>query len=191
MSTAFIPVPAPSCEPPGLALLETLEVFDLPLIWYGDGGRLVRVSPAARDMLAQLPDADRVLAAVNTAVVQTMARSNGAAEADGSFQTVRAVPSLGSGGSVTIHRPRRPLTGIAAVAVLRVAADPGEFMSRLLTRRELEVARLIASGAPNKEVAARLGISCHTARHHTERVYGKLRVRNRVSLARLVVERST
>jgi DNA-binding CsgD family transcriptional regulator len=48
-----------------------------------------------------------------------------------------------------------------------------------LTRREAETALLLAAGYSNNEVAALLGISPHTARHHTENVMTKLWVRSR------------
>jgi DNA-binding CsgD family transcriptional regulator len=43
-----------------------------------------------------------------------------------------------------------------------------------LTAREVEVARLLAEGRSNTEVAARLGVTENTARNHTERVMKKL-----------------
>jgi DNA-binding CsgD family transcriptional regulator len=45
-----------------------------------------------------------------------------------------------------------------------------------LTRRELEVAHLADRGASALEIARALGISPHTARHHLERVRGKMGV---------------
>jgi DNA-binding CsgD family transcriptional regulator len=48
-----------------------------------------------------------------------------------------------------------------------------------MTPREVEVAMLIAEGCSNSTVARRLGISPHTARHHTQRVLGKLGVHSR------------
>lgn len=48
-----------------------------------------------------------------------------------------------------------------------------------LTIRELEVARRLAQGQSTKEVAQSCGISLHTARRHTEKVFAKLGVRNR------------
>jgi DNA-binding CsgD family transcriptional regulator len=56
-----------------------------------------------------------------------------------------------------------------------------------LTPREQEVAHLVAEGHATKQIAARLGISFHTARHHTERVFQKLGVRARVEVARMVL----
>jgi DNA-binding CsgD family transcriptional regulator len=48
-----------------------------------------------------------------------------------------------------------------------------------LTKQEARVARLLAAGRSNAEVADALFISPHTARHHTERVMQKLSVRSR------------
>ena len=47
------------------------------------------------------------------------------------------------------------------------------------TGREAEVARLLAQGRRNSAIAAELGISAHTARHHTQRVLAKLGVHSR------------
>jgi non-specific serine/threonine protein kinase len=43
-----------------------------------------------------------------------------------------------------------------------------------LTRRELEVAALIASGMTNRQIAERLVISRRTAEGHAERILAKL-----------------
>jgi DNA-binding CsgD family transcriptional regulator len=48
-----------------------------------------------------------------------------------------------------------------------------------LTERETEVAFLLAQGRSNVAIAKALGISTHTARHHTQRVLGKLNVHSR------------
>jgi DNA-binding CsgD family transcriptional regulator len=48
-----------------------------------------------------------------------------------------------------------------------------------LTARETEVAMLLAQGRSNVVIAKTLGISTHTARHHTQRVLGKLKVHSR------------
>jgi DNA-binding CsgD family transcriptional regulator len=52
-----------------------------------------------------------------------------------------------------------------------------------LTTRELEVARLVAQGLANKEVAARLHVSLRTVEANLSKVYGKLGVRSRTELA--------
>jgi DNA-binding CsgD family transcriptional regulator len=52
-----------------------------------------------------------------------------------------------------------------------------------LTRREAEVALRIASGATRDAIAAELGVSPHTVRAHTERVFLKLGVNTRAAVA--------
>jgi DNA-binding NarL/FixJ family response regulator len=53
---------------------------------------------------------------------------------------------------------------------------------RSLTARELDVARLVAEGRPNKQVAAALFLSEKTVEHHLSRVYAKYGVRSRAEL---------
>jgi DNA-binding NarL/FixJ family response regulator len=48
-----------------------------------------------------------------------------------------------------------------------------------MTPREIEVAMLLTEGCSNRTIAHRLGISPHTARHHTQRVLVKLGVHSR------------
>lgn len=55
-----------------------------------------------------------------------------------------------------------------------------------MTPREVEVAILLAEGCSNSTVARRLGISPHTARHHTQRVLGKLGVHSRSAAGALL-----
>jgi DNA-binding CsgD family transcriptional regulator len=52
-----------------------------------------------------------------------------------------------------------------------------------LTGQEVRVARQIADGAHNDELARRLGISPHTARRHTEHVLDKLGIASRAQVA--------
>lgn len=51
-----------------------------------------------------------------------------------------------------------------------------------LTRRERQVAELLARGDSNADIAIQLGISPHTARRHTESVLLKLGVRARAQV---------
>jgi DNA-binding CsgD family transcriptional regulator len=54
-----------------------------------------------------------------------------------------------------------------------------------LTDSELGVARLVAEGLTNREVAERLFVSPHTVNSHLRRVFAKLGVNSRVALTRL------
>jgi DNA-binding NarL/FixJ family response regulator len=60
----------------------------------------------------------------------------------------------------------------------------------LLTPREREVAELLVRRRMNHEIAASLGLSEHTVRHHIENIFSKLGVRSRHDVAgRLRVRR--
>ena len=57
--------------------------------------------------------------------------------------------------------------------------DPGNIE---LTAREWEIALLLAARATNAEIAKLLGISSHTARHHTQHILEKFAVRSRARM---------
>jgi DNA-binding CsgD family transcriptional regulator len=52
-----------------------------------------------------------------------------------------------------------------------------------LIPREAQVALYLALGDSDAELARTLGVSPHTVRHHTARVFDKLQVRSRKALA--------
>ena len=52
-----------------------------------------------------------------------------------------------------------------------------------LTRREADIARLLARRATNREIADRLDLSPHTVRHHVENIFAKLGIHSRRSIA--------
>ncbi|WP_323375210.1 ATP-binding protein [Streptomyces sp. RB17] len=58
-----------------------------------------------------------------------------------------------------------------------------------LTRREREVAELVAQGLSNKDIAARLVISLRTAEGHVEKILTKLGFNTRTQIASWVVQR--
>jgi DNA-binding CsgD family transcriptional regulator len=51
-----------------------------------------------------------------------------------------------------------------------------------LTRREAQIARLLARRATNREIAEQLDVSRHTVRHHVENIFAKLGVHSRRSI---------
>ena len=65
-----------------------------------------------------------------------------------------------------------------------VTAEPETSGWAAMTTAELAVARLVAEGLTNREVAERLFISPHTVNSHLRHVFSKLRINSRVELAR-------
>ena len=70
--------------------------------------------------------------------------------------------------------------GRAFDRLLRWREDEG--MDGRLTRRQLEITRLVASGCSNKEIANRLEITEGTVKSHLHTLYERFEVRGRVEL---------
>jgi NarL family two-component system response regulator YdfI len=62
-------------------------------------------------------------------------------------------------------------------------------LAESLTRRELEVLQMLAGGLSNKEIAARLNISEHTAKFHVASIIGKLGAGSRTEAVALGIRR--
>lgn len=77
----------------------------------------------------------------------------------------------------------RLLVGIARLPGGAVAPAPKNGWHEKLTEREWEVARAIATGASNKEVARQLGITERTVKAHVGVIFAKLEVPDRLHLA--------
>jgi DNA-binding NarL/FixJ family response regulator len=123
---------------------------------------------ALREIFSDVP-ALLLAAQANTAIVRNAARMKiysvlpmGAT----THQLVTAIAATVAGFAVTLPRPRAEPTDI-----MRIAED--------LTAREVEVLRLMARGYRNKQLAALLNISEHTAKFHVSSVLAKLGARTR------------
>ena len=68
-------------------------------------------------------------------------------------------------------------------------ADRPAFGWDSLTDTEYRIARLVAQGLSNREVAGQIYLSAHTVAFHLRHIFWKLDVSSRVQLARLVAER--
>lgn len=66
---------------------------------------------------------------------------------------------------------------------MTVFEPTGDAAGPALSKREREVLELIAAGATNREIAARLFLSPHTVKEYTSSLYRKLEVRNRAEAA--------
>jgi DNA-binding NarL/FixJ family response regulator len=77
----------------------------------------------------------------------------------------------------------RRLIGRVVEKMLRREAGARE-IAKILTPREIEIVRLVASGLRNKQIADKLTISEGTVKIHLHRSYEKLHVDSRVALLR-------
>jgi two-component system, NarL family, response regulator DegU len=76
------------------------------------------------------------------------------------------------------------------------ADDPGDAREdsgaiKTLTRRELEILRLVAEGLTNEEIGKKIFISEKTVKTHLTNIFDKLKVNNRFKAALLIMGRSS
>ncbi|MEH1096468.1 helix-turn-helix transcriptional regulator [Micromonospora sp. CPCC 205739] len=94
-----------------------------------------------------------------------------------------------------LHEARETFTLIGATtwaeqaaAELRAAGEsvgaPDRSAARLLTGQQLRIAQLVAEGATNREIAARMFLSTRTVDHHLRNIFHRLGIRSRTELAR-------
>jgi DNA-binding NarL/FixJ family response regulator len=94
-------------------------------------------------------------------------------------------------GEELIAALRHVLAGRSVMPAGWQAASPGPSMDAqvgALSMREREVLELAASGMSNKEIAARLVVSCNTVKFHLRTIYSKLGVNNRVQAAQKLAQ---
>ena len=93
---------------------------------------------------------------------------------------------------VSVARGESPCSpSLAAMLVRRIAVLAAEQRARTrdtttLTRRELEILRLIGRGLSNKEIAAALHIELATVKNHVHNILEKLNVNGRTEAAALL-----
>lgn len=100
-------------------------------------------------------------------------------------EILTAVRAVAQG--LTVIEPSLVRSLTSAVALAR--AEPGAVVEERLTPRELEVLQLLAGGLPNKTIAARLGISEHTAKFHVSSVLAKLGAASRTEAVALAARK--
>jgi len=101
---------------------------------------------------------------------------------------------------VAVDTARHAHTELEALGAMRAADEAAALLrslgaksragpraTGLLTRRELDVLRLLGEGLSNREIAERLFISPKTAEHHLSRIYSKLGVNTRTEAASYAV----
>ena len=175
-------------------LTALLDALPEAVLMYDGAGALIHANPRAAELFG-MPGALGAGSQVRTEAQRlawTMAasaqRSTAQTNADGQRMTDARREVRADG---RLYRLRGMLTsgwmpggeaGVLVTAAFELVnpLTDGELRSRYgLSSREVEVARLVASGLSNAEIAEKLGVSYFTARNHVERVLAKLGVGNR------------
>jgi DNA-binding CsgD family transcriptional regulator/PAS domain-containing protein len=172
-------------------LATLLDAIPEPVLMYDGSGGLVHANPRAAELFG-MPGSAGPGAQVRTEAqriawsLAAAAQRSKTADASTNTPALREVRADGR-----VYRLRGTLAtgwmpGDAAGVLVTAAFElvnpltDAELRSRYgLSAREVEVARLVATGLSNHEVAERLGVSYFTARNHVERVLSKLGVANR------------
>ena len=118
--------------------------------------------------------------------------------AESRYQLALALQMRGRSGDVALALPlasasldeaerlgMRPLAGRATA--LRETLRAGTRQARLLTPREMEIAKMVAEGLTSREVAEAMHISSRTADNHVQHILDKLDLRSRSQIAAWVV----
>lgn len=143
-----------------------------------DGMALLAISAADASRAIVLVSAATALRAL-TGVERTLPWTTEVLEAE-----AKATTKLGRSAAEAARRRGAAMSMRDAVEfALGIPATDRVERSTLLTERETEVARLIASGLTNGEVAGKLGISGRTVDAHVEHIRNKLGLRTRAQIA--------
>jgi DNA-binding NarL/FixJ family response regulator len=94
-------------------------------------------------------------------------------------ELIRAIHSIAQGGAALE-------SGVAARFLENVS---GQKTSEDLSERELEVVRLLVSGASNKSIAAQLDLSENTVKTHLSHIFDKLNVQSRAEAVSVALQR--
>lgn len=94
-----------------------------------------------------------------------------------SAQLLHGIRTVAAGAALLAPEVTRQLVGRYAARIRPPESTPKD---AVLSRRELEVLRLIANGMSNSEIAATLVISQETAKTYVSRILTKLDLRDRV-----------
>lgn len=157
--------------------------LDVPLLVCDADGRVIRETPALTSALATDEQSAHVRLDTLRLAADLAARAR-SVHTDRGTHGLRATV-LPEGASLG----PRPAVLVAAEAPRSPWPTPGALRRRFgLTRREAEVALLLARGLANDAAADALCISPHTVRRHTERVMAKLSVVARGQVAAAILE---
>ncbi|GAC1344833.1 MAG: LuxR family transcriptional regulator [Candidatus Dormibacteria bacterium] len=163
------------------AMREALQLFaelgDLPVLSYAleEAAAIAATEGRYDRALRLLGAADNVEAITGAPTWPVLARSS-------ESWLPQAVASLGA---TRVARLRRSGGGLNPAQAIEFACgtDDGTAAEHSLSRREREVAALVAAGLTNREVATRLFLSERTVEGHVARILDKLDFRTRTQIA--------
>jgi DNA-binding NarL/FixJ family response regulator len=169
-------------------LIECLERASEGVRLVDRAGRVVHESPALARLLAAEAERERLKDALCRCAAAALALLSGDPTTLGGSLTANVRTVAGEYQiRPALLRATPEGEGILVAIVLEraLARMPGDeaILERFgLTAREITVARLLADGKVDKEIAATIGISWHTARRHVERVLQKVGVHSRAGV---------
>jgi ATP/maltotriose-dependent transcriptional regulator MalT len=116
-----------------------------------------------------------------------------AGERERAIEQLRAARArmAGCGARRLAQEAARELRVLGAAAPAVVARRPGDTGTTALSRREQEVATLVAAGNSNPEIAQALYLSPKTIEGHMHRIFEKLGVTSRAQLAATIARQET
>ncbi|MDP1580522.1 MAG: response regulator transcription factor [Candidatus Didemnitutus sp.] len=142
-----------------------------------------RGSAAVAELAARQPQALIVMLTATTDDEAVLESIRGGAvgyvlKGGGEEEIFAAIEDALAGGA-----PMSPAIARRVLGMMRQAVKGGATELAALSPREREVLELVAGGAVDKEVAARLGISRSTVKNNLTSIYAKWRVRTRTEAA--------
>jgi two-component system, NarL family, response regulator YdfI len=149
------------------------------------GANVTGLSAASSDIGADIP-------------IVVLESGDNAAAADLLRQGVRAILPAGISPSELIAALRAVASGLIVLHQSTLGALPHagvntsratEEFTEALTKREREVLQMLAAGLGNKEIAAKLNISDHTAKFHVGSILGKLGAASRAEAVAMGIRR--
>ncbi|MDP1861299.1 MAG: LuxR C-terminal-related transcriptional regulator [Gemmatimonadaceae bacterium] len=174
------------------ALASKLDSLGVALCVCARDGTVVHRSPLVAELLSNDPQANTVMQGVRR-VAQTVAPQRNGMPTDRVFvapvaqeivQTAHGRYRLSAALAADPMRFGASDVMVTVGAMAQPALTPAVLATRFrMSKREAEVAVLLAQGARNAPIAKALSLSPHTVRRHTERVLAKLDVVNRSEAA--------
>ena len=181
-------VPAPKTS-----LLRLVDALDTPVVLTNAAGRVTTMNGPARDLFV-----GRAGVHLRDAIETSMRLALGDRRRNtvGAPNHSRSVEIGHERFVVTVVFAGADVSGqdIGAMVMLRreAAANASPVTEASLARRfgltpqESRVAIMLAEHRSNRDIADRLGVSVHTARHHTEHVLAKLQIHSRYDVRRAI-----